>query len=75
MANPGNSSGGAAHGGQQSIGGDSDQPVDGIEGSNPGTQQPAGQHVNAGGAGKGPGQRQQATPAATQTGVKQDRED
>lgn len=73
MANAGNGSHGAG-GNQQSIGSDTDQPIDGIEGSNPGTQQAAGQHVNAGGVGNGPGQRhednrQQATPAPRQTGV------
>lgn len=51
MANAGNGSHGT-DGNQQSIGSDTDQPIDGIEGSNPGTQQAAGQHVNAGGVGK-----------------------
>jgi hypothetical protein len=73
MANAGNG-GHGTDGSQQSIGSDTDQPIDGIEGSNPGTQQAAGQHVNAGGVGNGPGQRheenrQQATPAPKQTGL------
>ena len=42
---------------EQSIGAENNQPVDGIAGSNPGTQQPSGAHVDAGGAGAGPGQR------------------
>jgi len=33
---------------QQSIGADSDQPVDGIAGSHAGTQEPSGAHVDAG---------------------------
>lgn len=37
-----------------SIGTDDQQPVDGIAGTNPGTQQPSGAHVDAGGAGAGP---------------------
>ena len=49
----------------QSIGGDSNQPVDGIAGSNPGTQQPSGAHVDAGGAGAGPGQRPEIAPEKT----------
>ena len=44
MAQAGN--GGSGH--EQSIGSPSDTPVDGIAGSNPGTQQPAGADVNAG---------------------------
>ena len=48
---------GLADGHQQSIGAETDQPVDGIAGSNPGTQQPSGADVDAGGAGAGPGQR------------------
>lgn len=60
----------------QSIGTDSNQPVDGIAGSNPGTQQPSGAHVDAGGAGAGPGQRPEiaqekppgAIPGAGHTG-------
>jgi hypothetical protein len=47
---------------EQSIGSNSNQPVDGIAGSNPGTQQPSGAHVDAGGAGAGPGQRPEVAP-------------
>lgn len=55
---------------EQSIGPDSNQPVDGIAGSNPGTQQPSGAHVDAGGAGAGPGQRPEISPEdAKQQGV------
>ena len=46
----------------QSIGPDSNQPVDGIAGTNPGTQQPSGAHVDAGGPGAGPGKRPEITP-------------
>ncbi len=61
MANQQGSSG-AADGHQQSVGTESGQPVDGIAGSNPGTQQPSGAHVDAGGAGAGPGQRPEIAP-------------
>ncbi len=47
---------------EQSIGTNTNQPVDGIAGSNPGTQQPSGAHVDAGGAGAGPGQRPEVAP-------------
>ena len=61
---------------EQSIGAETNQPVDGIAGSNPGTQQPSGAHVDAGGAGAGPGQRPEianetipgAIPGAGSTG-------
>lgn len=46
----------------QSIGTESNKAVDGIAGSNPGTQQPSGAHVDAGGAGAGPGQRPEIAP-------------
>ena len=42
---------------EQSSGAENNQPVDGISGSNPGTQQPSGAHVDAGDPGAGPGQR------------------
>jgi hypothetical protein len=51
---------------EQSIGPDSNQPVDGIAGTNPGTQQPSGAHVDAGGPGAGPGQRPEITPDEAQ---------
>ena len=54
---------------EQSIGAENNQPVDGIAGSNPGTQQPSGAHVDAGGAGAGPGQRPEIAPEAKQPGV------
>lgn len=46
----------------QSIGTESNQPVDGIAGSNPGTQQPSGAHVDAGAEGTGPGKRPEVAP-------------
>lgn len=46
----------------QSIGTDTNQPVDGIAGSNPGTQQPSGAHVDAGDTGPAPGQGPEITP-------------
>lgn len=49
---------GMTGGHQQSIGADSPVPVDGINGSHPGTQQPDGAHVNAGKGGGGAEQRQ-----------------
>ncbi|QYF93539.1 hypothetical protein KY495_23260 [Massilia sp. PAMC28688] len=56
-----------------SIGTISDSPVDGIQGSNPGTQQPDGAHVNAGkektpgsGGNAGVGQPPSQSPAAGQ---------
>lgn len=49
----------------QSIGGDQQQPVDGIAGSHPGTQEPAGADVNAGG---GPPPAAPADPA-TRRGI------
>lgn len=57
MATQTSGSNGAADGHQQSIGAETNQPIDGIAGSNPGTQQPSGADVDAGGAGAGPGQR------------------
>lgn len=53
----------------QSIGAENEQPVDGIAGSNPGTQQPSGAHVDAGGAGAGPGQRPDIAPDAPPPGA------
>ncbi len=50
---------------EQSIGAENNQPVDGIAGGNPGTQQPSGAHVDAGGAGAGPGQRPEIAPEAS----------
>lgn len=46
-----------------SIGTDGDQPVDGIAGTNPGTQQPDGAHIDAGGA-KGGHEAEVRQPAA-----------
>lgn len=57
MATQTSGNGGAAAGHQQSIGANINQPVDGIDGSHPGTLQPSGADVDAGGAGAGPGQR------------------
>lgn len=54
MANGTTGNNGAADGHQQSIGADSPTPVDGIAGGNPGTQQPSGAHVDAGGPEGGP---------------------
>ncbi len=48
-----------------SIATDSDTPVDGIQGSNPGTQQPSGAHVDAGEGATG-GQRNVRQPASGQ---------
>jgi hypothetical protein len=56
----------SSDGHQQSIGADSDQPVDGIAGSHAGTQEPSGAHVDAGVA--GPGQRH--APTTGKPGVK-----
>ena len=56
---------------EQSIGAEDNQPVDGIAGSNPGTQQPSGAHVDAGGAGWG--QRPEVDPAVAQPGVGPDK--
>jgi hypothetical protein len=73
MATPSQGSNGAADGGQQSIGSDSDSPVDGIAGSHPGGIEPAGDDVNAGAVGNGPGKRhegsqQQAQPQTSKPG-------
>lgn len=57
MATQATGSNGAADGHQQSIGADSPTPVDGIAGSHPGTQEPSGAHVDAGGPVGGPGER------------------
>ncbi len=54
-------SNGAADGHQQSIGEEDGQVVDGIKGSNPGTQQPSGAHIDAGDP--GPATAQQPEPA------------
>ncbi|WP_426101956.1 hypothetical protein [Massilia sp. TSP1-1-2] len=47
---------------EQSIGAENNQPVDGIAGSNPGTQQPSGAHVDAGNAGADAGQCREIAP-------------
>ena len=56
----------SADGHQQSIGTDSTSPVDGIAGSHPGTQQPSGAHVDAGGPASGPARRRDAEPEIKQ---------
>lgn len=60
-SNGSNGSIGAADGGQQSIGTDGEAPVDGIAGGHPGGIEPAGDDVNAGGLGKGPGRRHEGS--------------
>ncbi len=75
MSNQATGNTGAADGHQQSIGADSPVAVDGIAGSNPGTQQPSGAHVDAG-AGPAPRPDQPArhqdngvrTPSGTPVG-------
>ncbi len=57
-----------ADGHQQSIGADSATPVDGIAGSHPGTQQPSGAHVDAGGPVSGPARQRDAEPDAKRQG-------
>ena len=58
----------SAEGHQQSIGTDSANPVDGIAGSHPGTQEPSGAHVDAGGPVSGPAPRRDAEPEIKQPG-------
>ena len=53
------------HGHEQSIGGDSDSPIDGIRGTHAGGIEPAGQDVNAGKP--KPGNRQDSEPGARQS--------
>ena len=53
------------HGHDQSIGGDSDSPIDGIRGTHAGGIEPAGQDVNAGKP--KPGKRQDSDPGARQS--------
>lgn len=55
-----------ADGHQQSIGADSTSPVDGISGSHPGTQEPSGAHVDAGGPVSGPARPRDAEPDVKQ---------
>lgn len=58
----------SSDGHQQSIGADSDQPVDGIAGSHAGTQEPSGAHVDAGDI--GPGSARRPPPVPGKPGVK-----
>lgn len=69
MANQG--SNGAADGNQQSIAGETDQPVDGIAGTHAGGIEPAGQDVNAGAVGEGPGKRHEGNAQQGDKGSKQ----
>ncbi len=69
MANPAQGSNGDADGGQQSIGTDGESPVDGIAGGHPGGIEPAGDDVNAGGLGKGPGRRHEGSQQMDQPGT------
>ncbi len=55
MATQGNN--GTADAGQQSIGSETDTPIDGIAGGHAGGIEPAGQDVDAGAEGVGPGKR------------------
>ena len=70
MASQTTGNSGAADGHQQSIGAETNQPIDGIAGSNPGTQQPSGADVDAGGAGAGPGQRHEEPAPSKGGGVR-----
>ena len=58
----------AADGHQQSIGADSTSPVDGISGSHPGTQEPSGAHVDAGGPIAGTTGQRDAEPEVKRPG-------
>ena len=69
MASEATGSNGAGDGHQQSIGAETNQPVDGIAGSNPGTQQPSGAHVDAGEPGAGPGKQAEEPAPVNDKGV------